>query len=69
MPRCDEPHPDGPGIRDVVSDVLSGFSGPVLFGLPSGHTIGAGLTLPFGVRARVVTGSEPAIIIQEAAVA
>ena len=40
-----------------------------LFGLPSGHTSGPGLTLPFGVRARVVTAGGPALIIQEAAVA
>ena len=32
---------------------MGGFPGPVLFGLPSGHTSGATLTLPFGVQARV----------------
>ncbi len=30
---------------------MDGFRGPVLFGLPSGHTTGPTLTLPFGVRA------------------
>ncbi len=40
----------------------------MLFGLPSGHTSGATLTLPFGVRARVVTGARPALVIEEAAV-
>jgi len=69
LPRCDEPAEGGPAIRDVVRDLLDGFAGPVLFGLPSGHTNGACLTLPFGVAARVVTGSDPAVIIQEAAVA
>ena len=34
----------------------------------SGHTTGACLTLPFGVRARVVTGPEAALIVEEAAV-
>ena len=49
--------------------LLDDFPGPVLFGLPSGHTTGACLTLPLGVRARVVTAPEPAVIIEEAAVA
>ena len=67
MPRCDEPS-EGPSIKDVVTDVLADFPGPVLFGLPSGHTGGAALTLPFGVRARVVTSPAAALIIEEAAV-
>ena len=69
LPRCDEPADGGPLIKAVLSDLLEGFPGPVLFGLPSGHTTGACLTLPFGVRARVVTHPHPALIIEEAAVA
>jgi muramoyltetrapeptide carboxypeptidase len=69
LPRCDEPVTGGPAVRDVLRDLLADFGGPVLFGLPSGHTNGACITLPFGVAARVVTGSNPAIIIEEAAVA
>ncbi len=68
LPRCDEPADGGPAIRDVVADVVAGFRGPVLFGLPSGHTSGATLTLPFGVRARVVTRPHPAVMIEEPAV-
>jgi muramoyltetrapeptide carboxypeptidase len=68
LPRCDEPGADGPAIREVVADLVSTFRGPVLFGLPSGHTSGATLTLPFGVRARVITRPAPALIIEEAAV-
>ncbi len=45
------------------------FAGPVLFGLPSGHTNGACMTLPFGVRARAIGGSAPALVLEEAAVA
>jgi muramoyltetrapeptide carboxypeptidase len=67
MPRCEEP--DGElRARDVVRDVLRDFRGPILFGLPSGHTDGAALTLPFGVLARVLAGSRPALVIEEAAV-
>ena len=69
LPRCDEPAEGGPAIKAVLADLLADFRGPVLFGLPSGHTNGACMTLPFGVQARVVTGAEPAVIIEEAAVA
>ena len=69
LPRCDEPADGGPAIKAVIADLLSDFRGPVLFGLPSGHTEGACMTLPFGVRARVVTGADPAVILEEAAVA
>jgi muramoyltetrapeptide carboxypeptidase len=68
LPRCDEPGDAGPAIKAVVADLLDGFPGPVLFGLPSGHTSGACMTLPFGVQARVVTAPAPALIIEEAAV-
>lgn len=68
LPRCDEPGDGGPATRDVLVDLLAGFRGPVLFGLPSGHTTGATLTLPLGVRVRVVTGPQPALVIEESAV-
>lgn len=65
---CDEP--DGSiTARDVVERWARDFRGPVLFGLPSGHTSGPTLTLPFGVRARVVATPRPALVIEEAAVA
>jgi muramoyltetrapeptide carboxypeptidase len=67
MPGCDEPG-GGPTARDVVVELLEDFAGPVLFGLPSGHTDGPTLTLPFGVRARVRAGATPELIIEEAAV-
>ena len=67
MPGCEEPGGD-PQVRDVVRSVLRGFPGPILFGLPSGHTVGATLTLPFGVVAHVITGNRPALVIEESAV-
>jgi muramoyltetrapeptide carboxypeptidase len=69
LPRCDEPGGGGPAIAGVVADLMADFHGPVLFGLPSGHTDGACMTLPFGVQARVDAGAEPALVIEEAAVA
>ena len=68
LPRCDEPGNDGPSARAVVSEALADFHGPVLFGLPSGHTSGAAMTLPLGVRARVVTTPRAALVIEESAV-
>jgi muramoyltetrapeptide carboxypeptidase len=69
LPRCEEPAGGGPAIKTIVAELLQEFGGPVLFGLPSGHTTGPCLTLPFGVRARVVTTPHPALIIEESAVA
>ncbi len=67
MPRCNEP--DGNAtVRAVIAEVMAGFHGPVLFGLPSGHTDGATLTLPFGVQARVIADARPRLIVEEAAV-
>ena len=67
LPRCDEPG-GSLAIRSVVADLVSEFPGPVLFGLPSGHTSGPMLTLPFGVLARVVAGPSPRLVIEESAV-
>ena len=68
LPNCDEPG-GNPAARAAVGDVLADFPGPILYGLPSGHTTGATLTLPFGVRTRVVGGGRPMLVIDEAAVA
>jgi muramoyltetrapeptide carboxypeptidase len=67
LPRCVEPSGDL-AIRTVIADCLAEFPGPVLFGLPSGHTPGATLTIPFGVQARVAASGVPALVIEEAAV-
>jgi muramoyltetrapeptide carboxypeptidase LdcA involved in peptidoglycan recycling len=67
LPRCDEPG-GPPSIRSAVADLVAGFPGPVLFGMPSGHTTGPTLTIPFGVTARVVTTPSPMLVIEEAAV-
>jgi muramoyltetrapeptide carboxypeptidase len=68
LPHCDEPGSPGVTARIVMSDLFSEFPGPVLLGFPSGHTTGPAMTLPFGVRARVIAGLRPRLIIEEAAV-
>jgi muramoyltetrapeptide carboxypeptidase len=67
FPGCDEPGGDL-RARDTLARLVAGFPGPVLFGFPAGHTPGPALTLPLGVLARVVTGADPALVIEEAAV-
>jgi muramoyltetrapeptide carboxypeptidase len=68
FPGCDEPD-GGPTARETLAALSREAAGPVLFGFPSGHTAGPALTLPLGVRARVVAGARPAVVIEEAAVA
>ena len=67
MRGCDEP---GGGVtaREAVERAVREFDGPVLYGLPSGHTTGPCWTLPFGVRVRLAAGGDPALIAEEAAV-
>ena len=67
LPRCDEPGGE-PSARGVMADLFADFPGPVLFGFPSGHTVGAAMTLPFGVGCRVVADGGGRIVIEEAAV-
>lgn len=67
MRGCDEP---GGAItaRDAIHAFVREFSGPVLFGFPSGHTAGPMWTLPLGVRVRILTAPRPGIVVEEAPV-
>ena len=67
LPNCDEPGGD-PTARAVMADLFATFPGPVIIGFPSGHTAGPAMTLPLGVRARVVAGPVPKVVIEESAV-
>jgi muramoyltetrapeptide carboxypeptidase len=67
MPGCDEPD-SVLSAKDAIAKCVRDFSGPVLVGLASGHTLHPALTLPLGVRARVLGGARPALIITETAV-
>lgn len=67
FPGCHEPGGE-PAIRDVLYDFTAALKVPVLFNFPSGHTSGPTWTLPFGVRAEVVSGPSPVVRILEAAV-
>lgn len=67
FPRCDEP---GGAItaREALADLFADFPGPVVMGVPTGHVDGPALTLPLGVRARVIASGAPRLVIEEAAV-
>jgi hypothetical protein len=52
---------------EVVAEFFDGFSGPILFGFPSGHTITPTITLPLGVETRVVARARPRLVVEEAA--
>lgn len=68
LPGCDEPGGRITGF-DAVRYGLAGFEGPIVAGVPSGHTAGAMLTLPFGVRCSLAAGPDVQFSIDEAAVA
>ena len=64
---CDEPE-GGVAAREVLARLFSGFSGPVVYGFPSGHTTTPAITLPFGVSARLMAKGEPHLTIEESGV-
>lgn len=66
LPHCDEPE-GGPKAIDVVREFAASLAGPVLFGLPSGHTTTAGLSVPLGVPVRVLARTVPTLVFDEAA--
>jgi muramoyltetrapeptide carboxypeptidase len=52
MVNCQPKPEEGYTLEDVIMDTLSDFSGPILYGFPSGHGE-ENVALPFGVKARV----------------
>ena len=67
MRGCDEP---GGAVtaRDTIAAALTGFTGPVLYGFPSGHTTGPTWSLPLGVAVRVNGSAMPSLIVEESPV-
>jgi muramoyltetrapeptide carboxypeptidase len=67
FPRCDEPS-GIPSARATLAEALADFSGPIVFGLPTGHVDGPAMTVPLGVQARLIGSSTSRLVIEEAAV-
>jgi muramoyltetrapeptide carboxypeptidase len=64
-PRLDESY----RLEDVLLESLDGLDVPVALGLSSGHTSSPAVTLPLGVRARLVCGERASFEVLEPAVA
>ena len=67
MRDCDEPG-GSVSAREVVQRITKGFAGPVVYGFPSGHTVGPSWTLPLGVPVRLVTRPQPSLLVEESPV-
>jgi muramoyltetrapeptide carboxypeptidase len=67
LPGCDEP---GGAVTalDAVREALDRFDGPVVAGVPSGHTCGPMLTLPLGVHGSLTALESVTLTIDEPAV-
>ena len=66
FPEC-EPPAGGPTVRNVFERILEPLKIPVVWGAPVGHTPRAMLTMPLGVKARLVAHGSGRLEILEAA--
>jgi len=70
MKGCNPPATAEFTLEDVIRESLSGLDIPIALGLSSGHATAPNITLPLGVRARLVChGEEARFEILEPAVA
>jgi muramoyltetrapeptide carboxypeptidase len=69
MLDCVQTANQGYTLQDVVTRIVGDLGVPVAFGVRSGHVTSGNITLPFGVRAKlVVRGGQVALKILESAV-
>ncbi len=68
FPGCEPPTEGGPTVRQVCERVLGSLGMPVVWGAPLGHTSRPMLTVPLGIRARLVAREEGRIDFLEPAV-
>jgi muramoyltetrapeptide carboxypeptidase len=68
FPESISPVPNSPTVRDVCARILTPLGIPVVFGAPVGHTMRAMLTVPLGVRGRLISQGEGVLQIMESAV-
>jgi muramoyltetrapeptide carboxypeptidase len=68
FPGCDPPADDGPTVRQVAERLLVPLAVPLVWGAPIGHTPRPMLTVPLGVRARLVARAAGRLEILEPAV-
>lgn len=68
FPECAPPIPASPSVRDVCARILGPLGIPIVYGVPFGHTTRPMLTIPLGVRARLVAEASGTLEILEPAV-
>jgi muramoyltetrapeptide carboxypeptidase len=68
FPECEPPVAGSPTVRDVCMRILGPLGVPIVFGTPVGHTPRAMLTIPLGVKARLMARGEGVLEILEPAV-
>jgi muramoyltetrapeptide carboxypeptidase len=69
MLNCIQHADQGYTLEEVLLDLFSEFSFPILYGFPTGHTSRPNVIVPFGVRARLdLTSSAPVFELLESAV-
>ena len=68
FPECDPPVAGSPSVRDVCSRILAPLAIPIVFGGRVGHTARPMLTIPLGIRARLVADGPGQLEILEPAV-
>lgn len=68
FPDCGPPVAGGPTVRDVCARIFSALGIPIVYGAPIGHTTRSMLTIPLGVRARLIAQDGGALEILEPAV-
>lgn len=69
FPECDPPQKGSPAVRDVCERILGPLGVPIVYGAPIGHTKRSMLTLPLGVKAKLLARGEGRLEILEPAVA
>jgi muramoyltetrapeptide carboxypeptidase len=68
FPECEPTVAGSPSVRDVCRRILGSQKVPIVCGAPVGHTLRPMLTLPLGVRARLIALGEGTLEILEPAV-
>jgi muramoyltetrapeptide carboxypeptidase len=68
FPDCEPPVAGSPTVRDVCARILGPLGVPIVFGSPVGHTQRPMLTLPLGIRARLLSKGDGMLEILEPAV-
>jgi len=68
FPDCDPPSSSSPIVPEICAEILGPLDVPIVYGAPIGHTKRPMLTIPLGVRAKLVAKGEGTLEILEPAV-